>query len=622
MLLLASTLGLLGWRLFADDQKLAEKQMGDQRQAAAGQAVIALQRRIAEVERGLDEILADTTPSSVPPAGAVFIQIRERSIRAWPDDGLAFYPEVPGNVETLSPVFASADEREFKGDYSGAIAALKEFTAAGDSRIRASALAGIAGNQRKAGKLNEALETYAKLAEVGKTPVDGLPAALAGRLGALKVLDTLKQEDNVFAAARKLDHELRSGQWPLSRAAYKSLVSEVKRFLPEADEKPAESVALAESVLSLWERWQREGTGMASGHVSYGTPSGPVLVIWRTSGDMIAAFAAGAAWIESEWLADLRPEIEQRRARLVLIDPEGPLFGDGRVSGPNAIQLAADTGLPWTVQVFSTGEPGSRRGLMAFGMGVLLALILTGAWFVGHAVNRELAAARLQSDFVSVVSHEFRTPLTALCQLSELLKRGRMTTDDDRGQCYDFLYNESHRLRRLVESLLDFGRLESGKMQFRFEPIDAAALLRQSAEEFMEGRHEHGHHLEVAASAEPHIVQADRETLRCVFWNLFENAVKYSPDCDTVWVELSRNGKHLEIAVRDRGVGIPQSEQKRIFEKFVRGATVKASGIPGTGIGLATARQIVRAHGGDITLESEPARGSTFRVLLPLAATA
>jgi len=178
------------------------------------------------------------------------------------------------------------------------------------------------------------------------------------------------------------------------------------------------------------------------------------------------------------------------------------------------------------------------------------------------------------------------------------------------------LYTESNRLRRLVEALLNFGRLEAGRLQFHFEEVDAAAFLRQSASEFIEAQQTFGHRLEIETLEAPK-VQADRETLRCVFWNLFENAVKYSPGCDTVWVSLSRSGSQVEIAVRDQGVGIPHSEHRRIFEKFVRGSTAKEKNISGTGIGLAMARQIVRAHGGDITLKSEPGKGSTFRVVLP-----
>ena len=195
--------------------------------------------------------------------------------------------------------------------------------------------------------------------------------------------------------------------------------------------------------------------------------------------------------------------------------------------------------------------------------------------------------------------------------------RGRVAGDADRRQYYELLHNESHRLRRLVEALLNFGRLEAGKMQFRFEELDAATLLRQSATEFVEGQQARGHRFEVDTRDESPVVHADRETLRCVFWNLFENAVKYSPDCDTVWVELAKNGAQVEIAIRDRGVGIPRGEQRRIFEKFVRGSAARESDIRGTGIGLAMARQIVRAHGGDITVESEPGKGSTFRVMLP-----
>jgi signal transduction histidine kinase len=252
-------------------------------------------------------------------------------------------------------------------------------------------------------------------------------------------------------------------------------------------------------------------------------------------------------------------------------------------------------------------------------MAVLGALILAGGGFIGQTVSRELAVARLQSDFVSAVSHEFRTPLTTLCQLSEMLKRGRVTREESRNQYYTLLYEESRRLHRLVESLLNFGRLESGKLRFRFEELAAAEFLRQSASEFAETQQAHGYRFEVETIESP-MIRADRETLQCVLWNLFENAVKYSTDCRTVWVNLATRGGRVEIAVRDQGIGIPVGEQRRIFEKFVRGSAARNAEIRGTGIGLAMARQIVRAHGGEITLDSEVGKGSTFRVLLPALA--
>jgi signal transduction histidine kinase len=232
-------------------------------------------------------------------------------------------------------------------------------------------------------------------------------------------------------------------------------------------------------------------------------------------------------------------------------------------------------------------------------------------------VTRELAVARLQSDFVSVVSHEFRTPLTTLRQLSEMLKRGRVSDENVRQQYYGFLHEESERLSRLVETLLDFSRLESGRMQLQFETLDAGNFVRQSATEFAENQQARGYRFEVEIGTEARLVSVDRETLHCVFWNLFENAVKYSPGCDTVWVRMMPVGPDVEISVRDAGPGIPFDEQRRVFEKFFRGKAARESSVRGTGIGLAMARQIARAHHGDITLDSETGRGSTFKVRLP-----
>ena len=114
-------------------------------------------------------------------------------------------------------------------------------------------------------------------------------------------------------------------------------------------------------------------------------------------------------------------------------------------------------------------------------------------------------------------------------------------------------------------------------------------------------------------------VQADREALSRAIWNLLDNAVKYSPDCRTVWVELECDPQRVAIGVRDHGLGIPVHEQREIFEKFVRGADSKARRIKGTGIGLAMVRHIVQAHGGEILLVSQPGEGSRFTVSLPAA---
>jgi signal transduction histidine kinase len=220
---------------------------------------------------------------------------------------------------------------------------------------------------------------------------------------------------------------------------------------------------------------------------------------------------------------------------------------------------------------------------------------------------------------VSAVSHEFRTPLTSLCQFTELLSKGRVDSDQRRQQFYDVLARESQRLRRLVEGLLNFGRIEAGALQYNFEPLDPLDLVRRVAAEYQQEAVIGGHRIELSAGASSPPVRADREALSCALWNLLDNAVKYSADGSTVHVDLARNGRRMAIAVRDHGVGIPRSEQRKIFRKFVRGAAARSLSVRGTGIGLAMARRIVRAHLGEITLNSEPGKGSTFTILLPIA---
>jgi signal transduction histidine kinase len=615
MLFLSASLGWLGWRLLAQDQQLSTQRLAEQRDTAADLAVATLENRLASIEQDLSRMLLSSDGGSTPPAaGAILIQFLPGSLRTWPENGLLYYPELPEEIEARGALFGAADELEFKAhDYAGAIGALRGPAGSNDAKVRAAALIRVARNHLKAGQEQEALKTYASLFNEGATTVGGMPAALAASAGILAVLEQQKDQASLLAAAHSLQRDLNSGRWPISFATYQYLSEEAKRWLPEADRGASPRAALAEGAQWLWENRGSSHSGRFSLEMS----SGPVLVVWRTSGTSLAGFVADSECIDKQWIAGIQPLLDARKVRVVL-------GNSNRSDGRPAIRLASATQLPWTLQVFNLDDAGSalrsRRALLVAGMGVLLALILTGAWFIGHTVARELAVARLQSDFVSAVSHEFRTPLTTLCQLSELLMRGRVADEPDRQQYYELLHKESHRLRRLVEALLNFGRLEAGKMHFRFEELDAADLVRESAAEFADGPQARGHRFEMQLEAESPRVQADRETLRCVFWNLFENAVKYSPDCDTVWVELGRHGVQVEIAVRDRGVGIPRGEQRQIFEKFVRGAAARHSDIRGTGIGLAMARQIVRAHGGDITVESEPGKGSTFRVLLPMTA--
>jgi signal transduction histidine kinase len=173
-------------------------------------------------------------------------------------------------------------------------------------------------------------------------------------------------------------------------------------------------------------------------------------------------------------------------------------------------------------------------------------------------------------------------------------------------------------LQRLVESLLDFGRIEAEAFRYDFARLDVGSFAGEVAAEFQEKVASTGYAIECAQGAVGWRVRADREALGLALRNLLDNAVKYSPECRTVKVECAREKDCAAIRVIDRGMGIPALEQKKVFRKFERGAGARTANIHGTGIGLAIAGRIVAAHGGTIRLESEPGRGSTFTILLPL----
>jgi signal transduction histidine kinase len=268
---------------------------------------------------------------------------------------------------------------------------------------------------------------------------------------------------------------------------------------------------------------------------------------------------------------------------------------------------------------FGAGASGSRRSLWLAGVGLMVLLVLASGYAVHRGISQELRVAQLQSDFVAAVSHEFRSPLTTLRSITELLAQNRIADEARRQKSYRFLDRETHRLHRLVEDLLDFGRMESGRKQYRLESHDAFQLVRAAVEESSEEAAANGFRVETNLDSGPAIVQADEEALRRAVRNLIENAMKYSPECRTVWVDAAVEDHHVSISVRDQGMGIDAQEQRAIFQKFVRGNAAKKTGIKGTGIGLSMVQQISEALKGEVRVQSKVGAGSTFTILLPLA---
>jgi signal transduction histidine kinase len=230
------------------------------------------------------------------------------------------------------------------------------------------------------------------------------------------------------------------------------------------------------------------------------------------------------------------------------------------------------------------------------------------------AQNEALQASEhAKSELISIVSHELRTPLSSVLGFTKLLLE-RDFEEHERRRYLGIVDAEARRLASLAEDFLDVQLLEEGKLELVTETLDAAALVREQVALFF--GHGGEHTVDLRLPDEPLWVDVDPDRLSQVVGNLLANAIKYSPEGGNVEVRAEALRGDVRIVVRDSGLGIPREDQAHIFTKFFRGRAA-ASGIPGTGLGLAVARQIVEAHGGVIGFASEEGRGTTFWIELP-----
>lgn len=254
--------------------------------------------------------------------------------------------------------------------------------------------------------------------------------------------------------------------------------------------------------------------------------------------------------------------------------------------------------------------------------GLILALVATtvgGTVATVVVVQREARVARLQTDFVNKVSHDLRTPLTSIRMFVETLQLGRLKDPERQREALEIISDETARLSGLINRLLDWARMESGRRTYRFERQPVEAVVEDALQAFEPQRLSHP--AEVRRLVEPGLpdVMADREALSGALLDLLNNAHKYTGPEKVITVGVARAGPAVHITVSDNGPGIPAPDQKRIFEKFYRARDPLQRTIEGSGLGLAMVKHIVQAHGGKVAVASEVGHGATFTVTLPVA---
>lgn len=251
----------------------------------------------------------------------------------------------------------------------------------------------------------------------------------------------------------------------------------------------------------------------------------------------------------------------------------------------------------------------------------ILAITLVGCLVTGGVLalvflRREARLARLQLDFVSKVSHELRTPLTSIRMFAEMLQEQR--DPEETAVCIETLHKETIRLSERIERLLDWGRMEAGRRIYEMK-LETPEVIAEAGLRAFEASHlRQTPEIEIDVPADLPPVLADREAMVDALVNLLSNAVKYSGPEPRIALRMRVSGRMLRISVSDRGIGIPRPEHTRIFQKFYRVNDLLRRDVEGSGLGLAIVRHVAMGHGGRVEVESEPGRGSTFSVIVPL----
>jgi signal transduction histidine kinase len=333
----------------------------------------------------------------------------------------------------------------------------------------------------------------------------------------------------------------------------------------------------------------------------------------------VALHRANAAESLRADLPGLLPALRRNTPEPVWIEHGPWLVGLAKApeSGKELVVGVASSSLPPHPAAPLAFDRSSRTNIYVASLGLVFLIAASGAYLLWRDVRRDVEIAGMRSQFVSSVSHELKTPLTAIRMFAETL-RMRPHGDLPREEYLDTIVHESERLSRLVDNVLDFSKIEQGCKLYRLRPTSAAAILDAVVRVVRYPIEAAGLQLRVSTEGPLPDVHADPDALQQAVLNLLANAIKYSGDRREIELAARTEEGALVIAVRDYGVGIAPEHRQRIFERFYRVPSPENRHVPGAGLGLTLVAHIAAAHGGGIAVESAPGAGSVFFLRLPL----
>lgn len=338
------------------------------------------------------------------------------------------------------------------------------------------------------------------------------------------------------------------------------------------------------------------------------------------------------------WALNLNLLIQESFPKIFAqLDPEDRITWSLDQVLENSVEINFPTGYPpWTLHLKKKQVSGwgnlfeTSQGVLILVFAFIVILMIAGFIFMLHTLNQEMKLNKLKSNFISNVSHEFKTPLTSIRHMTEIMHLKRIDSEERKEEYLQSMLEQCDHLGHLIENILDFSKIEEDIKNYRFENQQLDEILKDLVPVFKGRIPEKDFELNLHIEDTPPLLKLDKDAIMQVFYNLLDNAYKYSDGGKKIDIFLSyqfsvlssQKGKkeEVEIAVKDYGIGISEKDLGRIFERFYRGDRLRNEGIKGSGIGLTIVNRIVKAHGGKIEVKSEIDKGSTFTVILPVKA--
>jgi len=279
---------------------------------------------------------------------------------------------------------------------------------------------------------------------------------------------------------------------------------------------------------------------------------------------------------------------------------------------PNWKLMLSENNLGFIAIIF---KAGSGIYLLIFILIVLFMVL--GFVFIMYTLNVELRLNKLKSEFISNVSHELKSPLTSIRMMTEMLHHNRVETEERKSAYYTAMLEESQHLSHLIDNILDFSRMDDDRKKYDFNVVNLDELLVKFIESTREMLPVPGFDIRYSRAERVPVVKADKNAILQVFYNLVDNAIKFSGTSRQIDISLFPGDDELVFCVKDYGIGISGKDHEKIFDRFYRGDEPQRMGIRGSGIGLTIVKQIIEAHNGTIAIESEVGKGSRVTVRLP-----